>query len=109
MQCWRGECRPSGLSCGQLRTRSCEHREASERSSAQPCRRAKAVVWRSSSEGRAGNPLASNTSLSSVALIFLAIALEPFALNQAAAQRRRRLLILAGEVVFADRPPAAVK
>ena len=35
----------------------------------------------------------------------LAIALEPFGLDQAAAQRRGGLLILAGEVVFADRSP----
>ena len=35
----------------------------------------------------------------------LAVALEPFRLDQAAAQRGGRLLKLAGEVVFADRPP----
>ena len=32
------------------------------------------------------------------------IALEPFRLDQAAAERGRGLLILAGEIVFADRP-----
>src|ERR1700692_298128 len=35
----------------------------------------------------------------------LAIALEPFRLDHAAAQWCRRLLILSGEVVFADGPP----
>src|SRR3954453_17942281 len=34
----------------------------------------------------------------------LAIALEPFRLDQTTAQRRGGLLILAGEIVFADRP-----
>jgi hypothetical protein len=62
-------------------------------------------------------------SLSSVALLavsqhdavetvrplVLAIALEPFGLDQAAAQRGGGLLILAGEVVFADGPPDAVE
>src|SRR5271168_242580 len=41
--------------------------------------------------------------------VVLSIALEPFLLDQATAQRRRRLLILAGKVVFADRPPDAVE
>src|SRR5689334_5298788 len=39
----------------------------------------------------------------------LAIALEPFRLDQPAAQRGGGLLILAGEVVFADGPPEAVQ
>jgi hypothetical protein len=34
--------------------------------------------------------------------LILAVALEPFRLDQAAAQRSRRLLILSSEVVFAD-------
>src|SRR5712671_4195315 len=41
--------------------------------------------------------------------LVLAIALEPFRLDQAAAQRRGGLLILAGEVVFADRSPDTVE
>ena len=41
--------------------------------------------------------------------IFLAVTLEPFRLDQSAAQRGRRLLILAGEVVFADRAANAVE
>ena len=39
----------------------------------------------------------------------LPIALEPFHLDEAAAQRGGGLLILAGEVVFADRAPDAVE
>src|SRR5438128_3168922 len=39
----------------------------------------------------------------------LAIALEPFGLDHPAAQRGRGLLILSGEVVFADRAPDAAE
>src|ERR1700751_3984142 len=39
----------------------------------------------------------------------LAVTLEPVGLDQPAAQRGRRLLVLAGEVVFADRPPDTVE
>src|SRR6516162_6685669 len=39
----------------------------------------------------------------------LAIALEPFRLDQAAPQRGGGLLILAREIVFSDRPPDAVE
>src|SRR6516165_2315755 len=39
----------------------------------------------------------------------LAVALEPFRLDQTTAQRGGRLLILAGEIVFADRAPDAVE
>ena len=39
----------------------------------------------------------------------LAIALEPFRLDQAATQGRRGLLILASEIVFPDRPADAVE
>src|SRR5437868_12344489 len=41
--------------------------------------------------------------------LVLAIALEPFRLDQAAAQRGGGLLILAGEIVFADRAANAVE
>src|SRR5439155_24511512 len=41
--------------------------------------------------------------------LLLAIALEPFRLDQAAAQRCGGLLILAGEIVFADRAADAVE
>src|SRR5271155_4045419 len=39
----------------------------------------------------------------------LAVALEPFGFHHAAAQWRGRLLILSGEVVFADGPPDVLK
>ena len=48
-------------------------------------------------------------ALASLRALVLAIALEPFGLDQAAAQRGGGLLILAGEVVFADRSPDAVE
>src|SRR5205085_9611943 len=39
----------------------------------------------------------------------LAVAFEPFGPNQPTAQRGGRLLVLAGEIVFPDRPPDPVE
>jgi len=41
--------------------------------------------------------------------VLLAVMLEPFRLYEAAAQGRRGLLILAGEIVFADRAADAIE
>src|SRR5271168_2467625 len=59
--------------------------------------------------GLVGGVPALDDAVEALRQVVLAIALEPFLLDQATAQRRRRLLILAGKVVFADRPPNAVE
>src|SRR5271170_4807260 len=55
--------------------------------------------------GLVGDVPALDDAVEALRQFVLAIALEPFLLDQATAQRRRRLLILAGKVVLTDRPP----
>src|SRR5262249_11919280 len=59
--------------------------------------------------GLVGGIPALHDAVETLRLIAVAIAFEPFGLDQTAAQRGRGLLALAGDIVFADRPPDAVE